>query len=209
MSCERIEAHLSDFVDGTAAPEVEESVRAHLEVCPGCRAALGELQGLLSAAANLPREFVPPRDLWPGIAPRLEPRVKAGHRARAWQWGGALAAAAALAVAAGSFLLPRTPARPAPAAAEAELRAAEAEFDRVRQDLNAVLDARRASLAPETAAVIDENLQLIDGAVREVRAALERDPGNRELLRQWLAVQRGETELLKRAAALAPEANGS
>jgi hypothetical protein len=64
---------LSDYVDG-ALPETRMSaIRAHLADCEHCRREEAALRELLSAARELPESVQPQRDLWPGIASRLEP----------------------------------------------------------------------------------------------------------------------------------------
>jgi hypothetical protein len=70
------------------------------------------------------------------------------------------------------------------------------------EELMDVLEARRDSLAPETREVVDRNLAVIDGAIGEIRAALRKDPGNAELLRQLDSVHRRKIEVLQRVVRL-------
>ncbi|HUP19296.1 MAG TPA: hypothetical protein VM778_05005, partial [Gemmatimonadota bacterium] len=66
------------------------------------------------------------------------------------------------------------------------------------QELLTGLDGQR--LAPETMAIVRRNLEVIDAAIAELRAALERDPGNGELTRMLLATYQRKIELLEQAA---------
>lgn len=60
---------------------------------------------LVSAIKELPRAMRPGRDLWPGIASRLQAGGRDGASARGWRWrNGALAASLAMAVAAALLL---------------------------------------------------------------------------------------------------------
>ena len=103
MSCREIGKLLPEYAVGALDDAAARRVREHVEECAACRR---ELDGLISVGELLiPIELVtPPRDLWPSIAARLEPR-----RARMSWWRAhsrpafALAAAAAvlLAVAVG------------------------------------------------------------------------------------------------------------
>jgi hypothetical protein len=156
----------------------------------------------------------PERDLWPEIAEEIgRPRRVLGFPVRTAAWGGGLAAAAALLVAvlAGRGPAPVDPAvasdptrEPAYAAAspEAELREAEADYERATKALLAALEAHREQLAPLTLESVEKNLAVIDRAVSEVRAALLRDPGNPELTRMLAATQRKKVDVLQRVVKL-------
>src|SRR2546427_555962 len=61
----------------------------------------------------------------------------------------------------------------------------------------------RRRLRPETVAVGGRNLRIIDAAIRESRAALERDPGNAELRQLFAAAYRQKVELLRWATRVA------
>lgn len=75
MTHEEILDLLDDFVGGDLPPREERDVRRHLMQCEGCRAEEQALRALLDEAAALPDEIVPERDLWTGIAPRLQSRA--------------------------------------------------------------------------------------------------------------------------------------
>jgi hypothetical protein len=66
----------------------------------------------------------------------------------------------------------------------------------------AALDARRASLSPDTSAAIDENLRAIDQALAEIRAALERDPASARLGRLLASTHEKKIETLRRVLKL-------
>ena len=74
MSCERFNDSLADFLER----EVSETTRAEMEThalsCDDCGPLLADLRKLRIDAANLP-ELAPSRDLWAGIAARIETPV--------------------------------------------------------------------------------------------------------------------------------------
>jgi hypothetical protein len=211
MTHERTLELLDDFVDGALEPGADRDVRRHLMQCEGCREEERVLRTLLENAAALPEEILPERDLWAGIAPRLQARdgaapagesgagmeVLTPRRPRRLPWWVLAAASVALVVASSLATLqlaPRpgsvaelSPERAAPppsatpATAFAAFRPAEREYERAIGDLTAVLETRRDQLAPETVAVIEENLRVIDQAIAESRAALSADPASQEL----------------------------
>jgi hypothetical protein len=221
-------ALLDDFVDGALDPRVEREVRRHLMQCEACRAEERELRTLLDLAAALPDEIVPERDLWAGIAPRLEARPATAAPARGAvrslralpPWLLAAAAVVALVVTTSLVTLELAPARegalvqlpakhagPPTAAggvptAQVVFRPAEREYEQAILDLSAVLEARRAQLAPETARVVEENLRLIDRAIAESRAALDADPASRELTQMLADAYQIKLGVLRRAVQL-------
>src|SRR5262249_22948629 len=156
----------------------------HLHGCPECREQERELRALLAAAAVLPEEIPPSRDLWPGIEGRLGPRApRAGwRRFTGSAWALAAPAAAAAGVPALSTTLRQQPSLIAPGAPVAEApRAtrpttpttgtvvpaalgqplpAEQGYLRATEQLLAAYEAHRSELAPETVAVVEGNLKI-------------------------------------------------
>ena len=78
MSHDRYAELLNDFVDGRLESELRVETETHLGQCADCRGEVEALRSLLADAGQLPRSIEPPRDLWPGVANRLE----AGSRRR-------------------------------------------------------------------------------------------------------------------------------
>ncbi|HEV2643825.1 MAG TPA: hypothetical protein VGT98_14010 [Candidatus Elarobacter sp.] len=96
--------------------------------------------------------------------------------------------------------------------ASAQLASQPSERDEMRSDydreittLRAALDARRTQLDPATVATVEQNLQVIDNAIRQAKAALAKDPKSRFLNDQLDRTLAKKTDLL-RAAALLPSA---
>lgn len=121
MSCDRVEALLPDWLEGTLTSE-RAAVEAHLASCLACRTLVEDLRRIVTAAASLP-VVEPERDLWPEIAARLPvretPVVSLDERRLAsvrngattgWRlgrWRAPLAAAAAVLVVATTLVMPR------------------------------------------------------------------------------------------------------
>jgi len=223
MRCEEIRARLDDWAEGTLPPQESRDVAAHLATCAACAAEARELKALLAAAAELPREILPPRDLWAEIDVRLDAPANSSSRrpsAGLPRWA-LVAAALALVVvtAAVSSLLTRrydeamalklrrasegsvAGGSPASGTEAAGTRAAgdqEARFLAASQELLDGLE--RQNLAPETMEIVRRNVATIDAAIVELHAALERDPGNGELNRMLLATYQRKIDLLEQAA---------
>ncbi|HVN74810.1 MAG TPA: hypothetical protein VMT19_00735, partial [Thermoanaerobaculaceae bacterium] len=83
-----------------------------------------------------------------------------------------------------------------------ELAQARGTYEAARRQLLAAVEARRSTLSPATVKVVDDNLRIIDRAVREMEGALARDPGNRELPALLVTAYRQEIDMLQRVAGL-------
>jgi len=202
MTGPHMDAKLNEYVDGTLATRDRASVEAHLAGCAGCRAAVAELRSLSAAAASLPRSIEPGRDLWVAIESRIRQRATWNVQ-RVW-WRPALAAAAVLAIALGMYrLLPPFAAHYRPAGEWAGWAAVQADFDRSTDELSRILAAERQRLRPETVALLERNLTVIDAALADCRGALARDSANGELRRLFTAASRQKVELLRWAARVA------
>lgn len=212
---------IGDYADGALDLEARTALEAHLAGCVDCRALLSRVESLRASAAALPRAVEPPVDLWAGVRERIErQRVRTigprSGRGEAWRRRARLAAAAVLLVAASSaitaVIVRRAPERivvvepsggAEPARALAAFRDVEADYTRVAGELERSLDAQRSTLSPAAIASIEESLRVIDEAIREARAALERDPGDQRLVDILSTTYEQKLDLLKRTATFA------
>jgi len=225
MSGHLREVTLNELVDGTLEAEAALELEKHLEECSRCRKEVAQLRSLVTAAAELRRGVEPPRDLWPDVSSGLsragggQPAAPFPERRAAavpsWGW---LAAAAALALAvgvtityspwrgagAGERVMSRGEeqaggARSLPAARlrTPDLREAERQFAEATQQLFAALEAANGPGSPEIRALLREHLRLIDQAIAETVAALERDPQNPHLGRTLTEMYTRKMDLLQ------------
>ena len=94
------------------------------------------------------------------------------------------------------------PVAEAPARAPAsfvDFRATERRVVDEIDDVERTLRIERENLAPGTIEILERNLEIIDRAIAESRAALETDPANAELGRMVLSAYDQKLELLRRA----------
>ena len=195
-SCEDWRQQLDDYVDDRLPPDSARALRRHLDECSECSSAVAEIESLVAQAAELSAALEPPRDLWPGVEARLAPRA----RRRGVEHWIPRTIAAALLIAFGAFssriLWPPPPAgieiaEEAPAdpvmLARAQLATAEAEYLRVKEALWLTIYRNHEDLSPMTVSVVEHNLRTIDKATRDIRRALEEDPGNQRLEGQLFA----------------------
>ncbi|HEX9484222.1 MAG TPA: zf-HC2 domain-containing protein [Gemmatimonadaceae bacterium] len=74
LDCDGFASVLADYLEGDATPAVRAAVETHAASCAACGQLLDDLNGIRVDAAALP-SLEPSRDLWAGIASRLETRV--------------------------------------------------------------------------------------------------------------------------------------
>lgn len=184
-----------------------------------------QFEELAAELSALPASVEPDRDLWPDLAARLEPRDQirrprrrptlrrmAAHPA----WRQALAAGVGLVAGAVLTYLSLSPAALAPSATSPDadsgvrlasmmdsgqaLDQAEMQFLRAKEELWLAVFEQRAAMSPEAWEMVEQNLQILDGAVSDLRSALVDDPGNSELEKRILNNQRRSLDLLREVA---------
>src|SRR5689334_15350948 len=73
-ACDRLDLLLPDLLEGTLPADDRADAEAHLAACARCRSLVDDLTAITRAAATLP-PIEPSRDLWAGIAQRIEAPV--------------------------------------------------------------------------------------------------------------------------------------
>ena len=185
------------------------------------------LRELRALTDRLPRQIEPPAEAWTAILSQIErdetgPRgARAARPTHVWQRPAFLLAASLALVASSSSLTyvvlrARTapavaataPAQPAAAAATTvssltRFTGKENEYLRRVNGLVAIMESGEVELAPETIAKVKESLAVIDAAILEARAALARDPANRELIEMLESTYEKKLDLLQRTTEMA------
>ncbi len=205
--CEHYRHCMNDVVDDDLAPDLKERLEAHLDSCPQCRRHLDDLRSLVRAAASLPSEIEPGRDLWPDIEGRLT-----GLPSSRWPVRRVVLAVAAVVVVGFALSLLRAPitgpqlqSSTQPGIVQAGNRTAtlddvRLEYRQARDELLEVVQARSGEVSPETLQVIEDNLALIDRAIDDIETALADNPGEGRLDRHLLLAYNRQIEMLRWAA---------
>jgi hypothetical protein len=210
------DARLASYAEGTLPEADRAGVESHLKECARCRGQLEWLRTLAAETSRLPRARTPERDLWSGIAARLEPAgVLPLRRPRLIRFQPLALVAAAVALMIASAALTalwlhrgREQAPPSvtasnpgsliiPAGTDPQARAL-AELVRQVRDLE-------QSLPAGTRALVAGNLALIDAAIAESEQALAGRPENPAIELMLQARYRQRLELLEQARRVAPE----
>jgi anti-sigma factor RsiW len=256
MTCVDFSERLMAYLEHETDDPTRATLERHALTCAECGALLADLRSLRVEATKLP-ELAPSRDLWSGIAARIEaPVVPIGtvrqvgqQRSRGVRrWASAALIAASLLGAAGigyftaarrtasndipqiaqqpetiiqvatmppdtvvvrsvprGVVSPPTVTGTTPAATEIRPAAyvtLVADYDREIAKLHTLIDQRRSQLDPVTVAIIEKNLQVIDGAITECKKAIARDPSSRFLIESLNQSLQSKVELMRTAALL-------
>jgi valyl-tRNA synthetase len=201
MACTRYVTSVQELVDGTLGAIRRAEMEAHLENCADCRALLADLERIHDAAGAL-GPLPLPDGAWLQIAGRLRQQGRVQSPSAAPRRGIAparmafLAVAAALVLAVGVSLLrivPRTqpPAAPAPPTASVnppdaqaietvqnEVEQAQKQMETAISHMEQIAKANQQALDSKTAATLDRNLNIIDQAIAENRAAVKAEPNS-------------------------------
>src|SRR5262245_5336044 len=227
MDCREYREAIAEFVDGSLDPARQRALERHVEGCESCRALVADLKTIQAAAFTLDRVELPPH-LWTAIRARVaeEPRPSAGRLLTFPRSRGALAvwiaAAAALLVATTIGIYPllrstgsHTGTRAADtdpqsasdmvASVQSELAAAEAHYDKAIQGLEQIAKSESGALDPQVAAVLQKNLQVIDQAIGESRAALDAQPASADAQESLFDAMRSKVALLQQTVELINE----
>jgi hypothetical protein len=234
MDCHEYDALLARDLEGELSPEERSSADAHLTTCDRCAALRNELVEIAAAARALP-VMSPSRDLWDGIAARIDapviplaaPTPRSSSRRQTFRM--AAAAAALVAATAGVTYVITTstydpggvqtaanttplgppssvlPPNPLDAQVVSERATSAMAFEQQVVQLRGLLDQRRDDLDSATVALLEQNLRIIDRAIAESRAALEKNPGSALLNRQLNKALGQKVQVLRTAALLPAE----
>jgi len=225
------EIAINDYVDEALAPAERADVDLHVASCAECRALVDDLRELRRAAGSLDVREVPVR-AWTRIERAITLEAESARSTQIPQKGFVLrapralrstsglmwlaaAAVLLLATAVGLRVLPRTlrtdtPANPPGVAVssdtaqsvEAELRQAEAHYEKAIKGLEQIANAEKGALDPGTAATLQENMGVVDQAINESRAALNAQPASDPARRSLLDSFKAKIELLQNTVAL-------
>jgi putative zinc finger protein len=223
MYCSQYRDVIQELVEGTLGPVRRAELQTHLDHCDDCRALVSDLQKIRLTARSLDRPQ-PPDHVWMQIAGRLrqEGRVSGASslptRNLAW-----LALAAALVIAVGASIYVLLPLRSQQATtatspsggnaatgntvqtAADEMQLVEQHLQLAIEGMQRAADMNDGTLDPETQAVLQKNLQVLNGAISESRAALKSDPQNAPARASLFDALRQKVTLLQDTIALMNE----
>jgi hypothetical protein len=233
MLCHQYREAIQELADGTLGPVRRAELQTHLDQCDACRALAADLRKIREAAATLdPLE--PPAKVWMQIAGRLRQEGRVAPPTAYRRHFGMFALAAALLLAVGTSLwiiFPRgttgapqqaanpqqtgspDPADPGGNAARNDtvqsitddLKIAEQHYQSAISKLEQAAKTNDGSIDPQTAAVLERNLTVINQAIAESSTALRTDPQSQPARESLMEAFRRKVTLLQDTIALMNE----
>lgn len=181
-NCQDILAQLPDYLEGSTDSGRSETIRQHLQCCGDCRSLVEELQTISAGLAKLPLA-APPASLREKIRQRAFAEGLL-HSARKPAWNNLpvwLAAALILCVTGLTWFYRTFPDPPLSPEAQimADLREAKDLYHSAARRLEECSMAKAAGMEPATKRIFEENLALVNSALRHSEAMLktnEADP---------------------------------
>jgi Putative zinc-finger len=200
---------LNDYADALLDEPRAAAVRTHLMGCTECSETVDQLDDLRATARALPRSVAAPAEVWAVVRAATIDNTVAQHRRVLWQLRYQLAAAAVVLLMVASSLTwwiasqrPPTMIVQGGPAGNIDLvayRTAEAGYTQAAADLMNVLEQRRERMDTAVVRSVEENLRVMDNAIRNARAALLSDPANSDLAALLAATQESKLRMLRRA----------
>lgn len=199
-------------------PELLDAFAAHAAACPACREQLRQWDAISKAAGGLRKSWDSPR-LWPRIHQALASEAARGRKPLvpaiflhigSGNWGAAVAATAVLAITiSGAWILWRnypieeeTRTRPGPRRllteqALRDVESAEAAYIQSIEKLSKLVEPKLEQPASPLMISYREKLMLIDSAIAELRAGIERNRFNAHLRQELLAIYQQKQRTLQ------------
>lgn len=226
MSCSDYSASIAEWLDGTLDLAKQRALERHVEGCAACRALVADLRTIEAAAFTLERHE-PPSHVLQSLRSRIALETPSSTRGRLLAWprsraawaGWAAAAVLVLATLVGVYPLLQ---QPTPHSDEQqadatganddpmgsvieELQAAEAHYDKAIKELEQIARSDTGALDPQVAGVLQKNLQMIDQAIGESRAALKTQPASSDAQESLFDAMRSKVALLQQTVELINE----
>jgi anti-sigma factor RsiW len=226
MTCLDLELDIGDYVDGTLDASSVARVESHLRHCRSCQAIVQDLRTMRGATRSLEPQ-IPPAYLWPRIGAAIEADARQRSIRRLFSFGAiplqpALSAAAMVMVLAGgvwvswrsvatgdrvSVTTSRTTSDAVAALVpvDEQMQDAEQHYTRVIASLEQIAKTERTTLDTPVAAVVDQNLAVLDQAIGESRDALQKEPSSELAQQSLFEALRSKVALLQDTIALINE----
>ena len=213
MKCSDAHKLMGDYLEGVLPPEEGDKLRDHLESCEDCKELLEDFDDIAQQSRELPR-LEPSEAAWPAILRRVR-EARTGTVAplaprRNWfetifapgRFVYAGAAALLLFAAAAGLVLMRRPASPVAAVSEqdrftlAKVEEAERYYKLAIQALNEAVGSPQSGLDPQAAAVVEQNLKVIDTAIQACQNAVAKAPSDLAVRVYLLGAYKSKVEFL-------------
>lgn len=224
MTRDELEEQIHDYVDGDLDADAHAAFEQAMASDDALREEVEAIRSLIAQARALPQSMTPPHDLWPDLHRRVESgesMCRHGYDKHRFFFQPATWAAAVLLIIAGSAMFSMVSSNVMPDLSMSQVfhiiyggeekmpdtviasfQIQESEYLAMGQELRMAVEEQKKSLDPELLAKIEENLNIIDSAIEEMRTELARHPEDEVLAQRILEMYDRQVALLRKARSI-------
>ena len=211
MRCAKAHRLISNHIDKLLNGRQTQALEQHLKECPACTELLDDMQRIARGAKDM-ESVMPSENLWAGIESQIP---KNDWKSRSWpsrtRWSFRFSlysrelAFSVSGLLAGLVLMTLfyygTPFKQNDKSIPGQVtsnqfKEVERHYQLAIEALNQAISEQNVELSPELAAVFEENLEIIDDAIRSFRTAMNEYPEDQEANEYLLICYRKKLELL-------------
>jgi len=211
MRCAKAQRLISDHTDKHLNGRQAQTLEQHVTECPVCAELLNEMQMIAREAKNM-KSVLPSENLWAGIESQIDRNErKSGNwangigqffrfplysRELAFSVSGLLAGLVLMTLFYyGIPFIQNNGSIPGQVASN-QFKEVDRHYQLAIEALNQAISVQNVELSPELAAVFQQNLEIIDDAIRSFRIAMNEYPEDQEANEYLLICYRKKLELL-------------
>ena len=211
MRCTKAQRLISDHTDKLLNGRQTQALEQHLKECPACTELLNEMQMIAGEAKDM-ESVLPSENLWAGVESQIPKndrkrrswpseigrffRFSLYSRELAFSVSGLLAGLVLMTLFYyGTPFIRNDRSIPGQVASN-QFKEVDRHYQLAIEALNQAISEQNVELSPELAAVFEENLEIIDDAIRSFRTAMNEYPEDQEANEYLFICYRKKLELL-------------
>ena len=211
MRCLKAQKLISDHTDNLLKGRQTQALEQHLKECSACKELLNEMRMIAREAKNL-ESVLPSEDLWERIESRIPEKSRRSRsrlsgigrffrfsvysRELAFSGSGLLAGLVLMTLFYYSTPFMRNDRSITGQVTSNQFEEVDRQYQLAIEALNQAILEQNVELSPDLAAVFEENLEIIDDAIRSFRTAMNEYPADQRANEYLLICYRKKLELL-------------
>ena len=194
MKCEDYKKYIYDFHDQLLSNELNNEMESHLRECTDCFEVNKKYEEFLNKFSSLPKSIQPERDLWEDI--KSKTAVKKNYNFNYKIKFLAIAASFIFIILFSAIMFFYSRNINSDTKILRHFNSASGEYNKARESLISTLHSKEVAINKETIDIIESNLLIMDQAINEIKAAINKEPDNQSLVLMLADTYHKETKLL-------------